>query len=68
MFRIGQGYDVHRLVEGRELWLCGVKVEHDLGLDGHSDADMPSATLCSVRSPSETSASISRTPTRDTKG
>lgn len=46
MFRIGQGYDVHRLVEGRELWLCGVKVEHDLGLDGHSDADVAIHALC----------------------
>ncbi|WP_298466527.1 bifunctional 2-C-methyl-D-erythritol 4-phosphate cytidylyltransferase/2-C-methyl-D-erythritol 2,4-cyclodiphosphate synthase [uncultured Erythrobacter sp.] len=39
-FRIGQGYDVHRLVEGEELWLCGVKLEHDKGLAGHSDADV----------------------------
>ena len=46
IFRIGQGYDVHRLVEGRELWLCGVKVEHDLGLDGHSDADVAIHALC----------------------
>lgn len=46
MFRIGQGYDVHRLVEGRELWLCGVKVEHSLGLDGHSDADVAIHALC----------------------
>jgi 2-C-methyl-D-erythritol 4-phosphate cytidylyltransferase / 2-C-methyl-D-erythritol 2,4-cyclodiphosphate synthase len=37
--RVGNGYDVHRLVAGRELWLCGVKIEHDRGLDGHSDAD-----------------------------
>ena len=40
MLRIGQGYDVHRLVEGRELILCGVKVPHSLGLLGHSDADV----------------------------
>jgi len=39
-FRIGQGYDVHRLVEGEELWLCGIKVEHTHGLSGHSDADV----------------------------
>lgn len=39
-FRIGQGYDVHRLEEGEELWLCGVKVPHDKGLSGHSDADV----------------------------
>ncbi len=38
--RIGQGYDVHRLVEGRELILCGVHVPHTLGLLGHSDADV----------------------------
>ena len=38
--RIGQGYDVHRLVEGRDLILCGVKVPHDRGLLGHSDADV----------------------------
>jgi len=39
-FRIGQGIDVHRLAEGEELWLCGVKLEHDKGLAGHSDADV----------------------------
>lgn len=38
--RVGQGYDVHRLVEGRDLILCGVKVPHRLGLLGHSDADV----------------------------
>ena len=38
--RIGQGYDVHRLVEGRDLILCGVTVPHTLGLLGHSDADV----------------------------
>ena len=38
--RVGQGYDVHRLVEGRELVLCGVTVPHTLGLLGHSDADV----------------------------
>lgn len=46
MFRIGQGYDVHKLVENRELWLCGVKVEHTLGLLGHSDADVAIHALC----------------------
>ncbi len=44
--RIGFGYDVHRLVEGRELWLCGVKIEHTLGLLGHSDADVAIHALC----------------------
>lgn len=39
-FRVGQGYDVHRLVEGEELWLCGVQIDHDKGLAGHSDADV----------------------------
>lgn len=38
--RVGQGYDVHRLVEGRDLILCGVNVPHALGLLGHSDADV----------------------------
>ncbi|SVB50930.1 uncharacterized protein METZ01_LOCUS203784, partial [marine metagenome] len=40
MFRIGNGYDVHRLVEGRKLILGGVDIPHPLGLDGHSDADV----------------------------
>lgn len=39
-FRIGQGYDVHRLEAGEELWLCGVLIPHDKGLSGHSDADV----------------------------
>lgn len=38
-FRIGQGYDVHRLVEGRALILGGVTIPHEKGLQGHSDAD-----------------------------
>jgi 2-C-methyl-D-erythritol 2,4-cyclodiphosphate synthase len=38
--RIGHGYDVHRLVEGRDLILGGVKIPHKTGLDGHSDADV----------------------------
>lgn len=38
--RIGHGYDVHRLVEGRNLILGGVKIEYELGLLGHSDADV----------------------------
>lgn len=38
--RVGQGYDVHRLVEGRDLILCGVNIPHRLGLLGHSDADV----------------------------
>ena len=38
--RVGMGYDVHRLVEGRELWMGGIKIDHTLGLLGHSDADV----------------------------
>ena len=38
--RIGHGYDVHRLVEGRKLILGGVPIPHQMGLDGHSDADV----------------------------
>ena len=38
--RIGHGYDVHKLVEGRDLILGGVKIEYELGLLGHSDADV----------------------------
>ena len=38
--RIGTGFDVHRLAEGEELWLCGVKIDHARGLAGHSDADV----------------------------
>lgn len=38
--RIGQGYDVHRFLEGRELILGGVSIPHQMGLDGHSDADV----------------------------
>lgn len=40
MFRIGHGYDVHRLVKGRDLILGGVKIPHETGLLGHSDADV----------------------------
>lgn len=40
MIRTGTGYDVHRLAAGEELWLCGLKIAHDKGLAGHSDADV----------------------------
>lgn len=40
MFRIGNGFDVHQLVEGRDLIVCGVKIPYSLGLLGHSDADV----------------------------
>ena len=46
MYRIGNGYDVHRLVEGRKLILGGVNIPHSLGLDGHSDADVLCHALC----------------------
>ena len=39
MYRVGEGYDVHKLVSGRELILGGVKINYDKGLLGHSDAD-----------------------------
>lgn len=38
--KIGHGYDVHRFKQGRELWLCGQKIQYEYGLDGHSDADV----------------------------
>lgn len=38
--RVGTGYDVHRLADGEELWLCGIKIDHPRGLAGHSDADV----------------------------
>ncbi len=44
--RVGYGYDVHRLVEGRDLWLGGVHIEHTLGLLGHSDADVLIHAIC----------------------
>ncbi|MBU0487409.1 MAG: 2-C-methyl-D-erythritol 2,4-cyclodiphosphate synthase [Bacteroidetes bacterium] len=44
--RTGFGYDVHRLVAGRELWLCGVRIDHELGLLGHSDADVAIHAIC----------------------
>lgn len=40
------GFDVHRLVEGRDLWLGGIKIEHTLGLLGHSDADVLIHAIC----------------------
>lgn len=44
--RVGFGYDVHRLVEGRELWLGGIRLEYDKGLLGHSDADVLIHAVC----------------------
>lgn len=40
------GYDVHQLVAGRDLWLGGIKIEHELGLLGHSDADVLLHAVC----------------------
>jgi len=44
--RIGHGYDVHRLVEGRKLVLGGVEIPHETGLLGHSDADVLLHAIC----------------------
>ena len=44
--RVGFGYDVHRLVAGRDLWLGGIKIDHSLGLLGHSDADVLIHAIC----------------------
>lgn len=44
--RVGFGYDVHALVEERELWLGGIRLEHEKGLLGHSDADVLIHALC----------------------
>jgi 2-C-methyl-D-erythritol 2,4-cyclodiphosphate synthase len=46
MIRIGMGYDVHQLVEGRDLWLGGIKIPHTHGLLGHSDADVLIHAIC----------------------
>ena len=44
--RVGQGYDVHRLVEGRALFLGGIEIPHEKGLLGHSDADVLIHAIC----------------------
>ena len=46
MIRVGMGYDVHKLVEGRDLWLGGIKINHSMGLLGHSDADVLIHAIC----------------------
>ena len=46
MIRVGMGYDVHQLVPNRELWMGGIKLEHELGLLGHSDADVLIHAIC----------------------
>jgi len=44
--RIGFGYDMHRLKEGRPLWMGGIQLDYRLGLDGHSDADVLIHAIC----------------------
>ena len=46
MIRVGMGYDVHQLVPNRALWIGGIKIEHELGLLGHSDADVLIHAIC----------------------
>ena len=46
MYRIGLGYDVHQLTRGRKLILAGVEIPHELGLHGHSDADVLIHSIC----------------------
>ena len=45
-FKVGLGYDVHKLVPNRDLWLGGIKIDHSLGLLGHSDADVLIHAIC----------------------
>lgn len=45
-FRVGNGYDVHRLADGLDLWICGIKIEHSKGCVAHSDGDTPIHALC----------------------
>lgn len=46
MIRVGFGYDVHKLVQDRDLWLGGIKIDHSTGLLGHSDADVLIHAIC----------------------
>ena len=46
MIRVGFGIDVHRFVEGRDLWIGGVRIPYEFGLDGHSDADVLIHAIC----------------------
>lgn len=46
VMRVGFGYDAHRLAAGRELWLGGIRIEHESGLEGHSDADVLLHAIC----------------------
>ncbi|MBQ9357048.1 MAG: 2-C-methyl-D-erythritol 2,4-cyclodiphosphate synthase [Prevotella sp.] len=45
-FRVGFGFDVHQLVEGRDLWMGGIRIDHEKGLLGHSDADVLIHAIC----------------------
>jgi 2-C-methyl-D-erythritol 2,4-cyclodiphosphate synthase len=68
--RIGTGFDAHRLAEGRELWLGGVKIPYEKGLLGHSDADAPLHALTDAllgAAAMGVSASCSRTAIRPIK-
>ena len=44
--RVGFGYDMHRLAEGRDLWMGGIKIDFEKGLQGHSDADVLIHSIC----------------------
>ena len=46
MIRVGFGFDVHQLVEGRDLWMGGIRLDHSKGLLGHSDADVLIHAIC----------------------
>ena len=46
MIRVGFGIDVHRFAEGRDLWIGGIKIPYEYGLDGHSDADVLIHAIC----------------------
>lgn len=46
MIRVGFGMDVHRFVEGRDLWIGGIKIPYEFGLAGHSDADVLIHAIC----------------------
>ncbi len=48
MLRIGQGFDVHRLVENRPLIIGGIKIDYERGLEGHSDADVLTHAICNA--------------------
>ena len=69
--RVGMGYDVHKLVEGRDLIIGGVKIPHTLGLLGHSDADVLLHAImddCLGQQHLEISESIFRIRIRNIKG